>query len=130
MQKRLTHGAVFGDDFYQDASVIRISKVSLNLPAENQKAETLFIALIARASQPFKGVITGNGQVLTANGLPVTYDNQALYELLTLFFWRRNFTVSNAGLPIARHSFVLETFKPYTVNDDADDQQVNPIDLE
>jgi hypothetical protein len=108
---RPTLVALFGEDFYQDAEVIKISKASLGLSAQNQRAEVIFVALIIRALQPFEGVITGNGQTLTdENNAPISYSNKQLYDRLLLFFWQRNFFVDKAGNPVARRSYVLELY--------------------
>jgi len=113
---RLTHSALFGDDFYQDSQIIRISKSSLNLQARDYPAEAILVALILRALQPFEGVITGNGQVITGNGKTVTYNNSALYDRLVLFFWQRTFTQDKQGIPVDKRSFVLEIYAPVNSN--------------
>src|SRR6476646_3281075 len=104
--------ALFGVGFYQDESIIRISKADLNLSAQNYKAEVLLIALILRALQPFEGVVTGNEQTVTGNGQFVTYKNRRASDRLELFFWQRGFFTNKAGQPIAKASYVLEIYGP------------------
>jgi hypothetical protein len=110
---RLSTSALFGDDFYQDAATIKISKSSLNLQPGTHKAETILAAIVIRALQPFEGVITGNGEVITSgHGIAITYHNAALYDRLILFVWQRIPVVNRSGFPVIRRSYVLEIYVP------------------
>jgi hypothetical protein len=110
---RLSTSALFGGDFYQDAEVIKISKSSLNLAPGNHKAETILAAIILKALQPFEGVITGNGQVVTSGrNIPITYHNAALYDRLILFVWQRIPVINRSGFPVVRRSYVMEIYVP------------------
>lgn len=123
---RVSHADLFGEDFYQDSQVIRISKSSLGLQAREYSPEGLFLALLLRALQPYQGVITGNGLVITGNGSPVTYKNTALYERLTLFYWQRSLFVNRQGISIHRRSYVVEYFSSTNL----DNPTVSVRDLE
>lgn len=127
---RLSHQQLFGANFYQDSQVIRISKTALNLEPRSYSAQALLLALILKALNPFEGKVTGNSQVITGNGKPVTYNNSILYERLTLFFWQRTFLANKAGIPIERRSYVLEIRQLYTINDDEDNRKIQPSGLE
>jgi hypothetical protein len=103
---------LFGDDFYQDDSIIQISKASLGLQPKPYTAEAIFLALILRALKPFEGVITGNGLTLTGNNQPITYRNSRFYDRLNLFSWQRAFGSNRAGQPVERRLYVLEIRSP------------------
>jgi hypothetical protein len=108
---------LLGNAAFQDAETIRISKQSIGLSPGIQDAESILLALIVRALQPFEGVVTGNGAVVTGNGIRLTYRNHSVSEEITLFFWQKSFRVNKVGKAVEVYSYVLEVRSPYSVDE-------------
>jgi hypothetical protein len=128
---RVSSSGLFGNDFYQDAQTIQISKASLGLQPREYSAEAILLAIVLRALMPFQGKVTGNGQTVTGNnGAVVTYNNGSFYERMNLFFWQRTFGNNNSGIPTEKRSYVLEIRAIYDFSNEEASTQIQPNDLE
>lgn len=94
----LTLQQLFGANAYQDINRVVISKPDFsNLTATSiNTAESLLVAIVINALDRFVGTVGDNSGVAITDrdGTPITYDNSALYDLLNIFYWKRQFLQS------------------------------------
>jgi hypothetical protein len=93
---RLSLAQGFGDSSNQSADWLEISKSDLAsvglTPSTNNTAESLLAAMLLLMRRNFEGSVDSNLGVLTSDkGVPITYDQSPLYELLGVRFWRSSF---------------------------------------
>ena len=109
---QLTLQQLFGSSVYQDIDRLVIDKGDLfNLSASaTNTAESLLIAIVMNALRQFEGVIEGENNVSITNekNVPITYNNSALYGLLNIFYWKRQY-ISFQLLPYILDTFVIES---------------------
>lgn len=110
---QLTLLQLFGANAYQDSDRLIINKGDLfNLSASaTNTAESLLIAIVINATRQFEGVIEDeNNQPITdQSNLAITFNNSSLYELLTIFYWKRQFIVYQQQ-PTILDTFVVESY--------------------
>ena len=84
---------VFGINAEQDASSLTLYKENFyNLTASfDNKAESLLIAILLNLHSNFEGNILdeNNSAVTDEFNKPITFSNLNLYELLNVFYWKR-----------------------------------------
>lgn len=84
----------FGEKSYQNESFVVIDKSNLNLiPRTDNSAESLFAAIILRASYQFLGFLTDpEGNFVTdSEGSFIAYDNRLLFETIQLKYFDKYF---------------------------------------
>lgn len=86
---------LFGANAYQDSESLVIDKrdfINLSAAATNT-GESLLVAILLNAYQQFEGnIVDGLNRPITDQlNKPITFNNSALYELLNIFHWRRQF---------------------------------------
>ncbi|MEM7712029.1 MAG: hypothetical protein AAF349_00295 [Cyanobacteria bacterium P01_A01_bin.68] len=102
---------LFGEGSYQDENYLFINKLSLPISSNiNNSAESLFAAIILKASFQFVGTLTGpSDEYLTdENNNQITYDNRNLFDLIALRYYSQYRPVG-----IIRDVFEYLNFIPY-----------------
>ncbi len=92
---QLTLQQLFGDNAYQDSNLLVIDKRDLFYltSSATNKAESLLVAILLNAYRNFEGSIedeAGNA-IADEAGRKITFNNSILYELLNIFYWKRQF---------------------------------------
>lgn len=99
---------LFGANASQDVNSVVISKLDFSnlTPANSNTAESLLAAIVIKACDRFVGIVTDqDGITITSqDNMPVTYDNSALYDLLNVFYWKRQF------LRVQSQPKIIDTF--------------------
>lgn len=102
---------LFGANAFQDINRVVISKLDFpNLLATNSNtAESLLVAILINACDRFSGTVTSNDgtPIIDNDGIPITYNNSALYDLLNIFYWKRQFLKTQIQ-PKTIDTFVVE----------------------
>lgn len=80
---RLSFADIFGTNATQDTEKLTINLSDIGSPTTYQ---SIFVALLNRCI--LNGEITGNGQVITANGEWLQFDNSPVTELLNVTYTR------------------------------------------
>jgi hypothetical protein len=82
---------IFGDEVFQDETVIVIQKSSLLklTPTTNNTGESLLAAILITALQNFEGSLTDsdNQPITDEFNQSITYDNSEAFELLKIVKW-------------------------------------------
>lgn len=104
---------LFGARAYQDSASVVIDKRDLiNLSASPiNTAESLLVAILLNAQEQFVGLITDqNNQPITDElNSAIAFDHTDAYLLLRLFFWKKQFIISNKQ-GFIQSTFVVESF--------------------
>lgn len=103
----LTLQQLFGARAYQDSDHLVINKGDLSLSAKaTNTAESLLAAIVVNAVRQFEGVIQDevNQSITDENNVPITFSNSKLYELLNIFYWKRQCIL------FQQQSYILDTF--------------------
>lgn len=86
---------VFGVNAKQDAISLTLYKEDFyNLTASfSNKGESLLIAILLNLHSNFEGSVSdeNNSAVTDELNRPITFSNLNLYELLNIFYWKRQF---------------------------------------
>lgn len=105
---------LFGARAYQDSDRLVINKGDLSnlFTTSTSTAESLLIAIVMNALLQFEGVIEDeNNQPITdENNIPLTYSNGNIYELLNIFYWKRQFIMYQQR-PTRLDTFVVESYE-------------------
>lgn len=100
---------LFGSNATQDSQSLTIRKSDLPLltPSANNRAEQLLVAILLQAWYEFEGLLVDDqGEVVVdETGEAIGYDQRELYEKLTVWFWKRQFTGGRV-----LDTFVIDTF--------------------
>ena len=103
---------LFGANAYQDINSVVISKLDFcNLTAtDSNTAESLLIAIVINACDRFIGTVNDQDGIAITNldNTPINYDNSALYDLLNIFYWKRQFS-QRQFQPKAIDTFIVES---------------------
>lgn len=99
---------LFGANAYQNSESLVIDKrdfIYLSTAAINT-GESLLVAILLNAYGQFEGEIVDEfNKVITDEfNKPITFNNSGLYELLDIFYWKRQF------LQVQPQSIILDTF--------------------
>lgn len=93
--ERLTLQQTFGVNVSQDTTNLYINKLDLPKLANNfeNRGESLLVAILLNLHSSFEGSVSDeNNNVLTDElNRPITFSNLNLYELLNVFYWKRQF---------------------------------------
>lgn len=103
---------LFGANAYQDINSLVISKLDFSnlIATTSNTAESLLAAILINACDRFVGTVTDNNSIAITgqDGTAITYDNSALYSLLNIFYWKRQF-LQRQSQPKTIDTFVVET---------------------
>lgn len=111
---QLSFHQVFGKNSYQDANSLVIAKsdlIGLTVSANNT-AKALLVAMLLTTHRNFEGNIEDKaGNAITDElGRKLTFNNSGLYEVLNVFYWKRQFlTIGNQAKIL--DTFVVENYK-------------------
>lgn len=93
--ERLTLKQTFGVNAIQDATNLYINKLDLPELAANSgnRGESLLVAILLNLHSNFEGSVSdeNNSDVTDELNRPITFSNLNLYELLNIFYWKRQF---------------------------------------
>lgn len=110
--QNLTLQQLFGKSATQTDGTLTIHKADLPglTVAANNRGEQLLVALLLQAHQHFEGVLTDEqGRAIAdQQGRKVTFDNSALYQKLTISFWKRQFLAREQ--PLVSDTFLVNIF--------------------
>lgn len=105
---------LFGARAYQDSDRLVINKGDLsNLSASaTNTAESLLVAIVMNACRQFEGVIEddANLPITDENNNPITFSNLNVYELISIFYWKRQF-ITYQDNPVILDTFVIENYE-------------------
>ncbi|KJH71232.1 hypothetical protein [Aliterella atlantica] len=112
MTTNLSLQQLFGASAYQDSDRLVINKGDLfNLSTRSTNtAESLLVALVMNACKQFEGLIEDENShpITNENNQAITYNNKDRYELLNVFYWKRQY-IAFQSLPYALDTFVIES---------------------
>jgi hypothetical protein len=93
--ERLTLQQTFGVNVSQDATNLYISKLDFPKLANNfgNRGESLLVAILLNLHSNFEGSVSdeNNSAITDELNRPITFSNLDLYELLNVFYWKRQF---------------------------------------
>lgn len=91
----LTLHQVFGTNAYQDSTRIVINKLDYSNLSSSvaNTGESLLVAIMLNAYKNFVGNLMDENNTTITNelGIAISYNNSALYDLLTILYWKRQF---------------------------------------
>lgn len=103
---------LFGANAYQNSDSLVIDKrdfIDLSTAAINT-GESLLVAILLNAYKQFEGEIVNelNRTITDELNKPITFNNSAMYELLNIFYWKRQLIVFQSKTKIL-DTFVIES---------------------
>lgn len=103
---------LFGAKATQSSDRLVIDKrdfIDLSLATINT-SQSLLVAILLNAARTFEGTIEGElGQPITdERDRAITFNNSALYELLNIFYWKRQL-ITFQSQPKILDTFVIES---------------------
>lgn len=112
MTTNLSLHQLFGANAYQDSDRLVINKGDLaNLSASaSNTAESLLVAVVVNSCKQFEGVIKdeNNTPITDKNNTPIIYNNGGIYNLLNIFYWKRQY-IALRDTPKILDIFVIES---------------------